>query len=77
MPGNTLGSGSGIPGSSKNVGNFTVAGVATRVVTVPPTDADWGPEPPPIGTIVFEAGVNGVILYVRVAAATWASTVLI
>lgn len=67
----TLGAGSGRPGATRQVGDFSVAGVATRVVTVPPTDADWGDTPPPNGTMAFE----DTILWVRVSG-TWKSVAL-
>lgn len=71
MPGNTLGPGSGIPGSPQTVGDFTIAGVATRLITTSPTDADWGPTPPPLGTFVGEGDANGVILWMRVGVGVW------
>lgn len=64
--GNTLDQGSGRPAVNKTIGDYTVAAVATRVVTASPTDADWGAEPPPNGTMVWESG----ILWVRLDG-TW------
>lgn len=49
-----LDGGSGRPGISRSIGDFTVAGVATRVITVPPTDLDWEGEAPPNGMIVLQ-----------------------
>ena len=49
-----LNDGSGRSGRERRVGDFTVAGLATRVTDQPPTDADWGETPPPNGTTVIE-----------------------
>lgn len=73
MPGpNTLGPGSGHYGLRRSQGDFSWAGVVTRVTTAPPTDADWGDTPPENGTIVFEG--DGV-LWVRLGG-IWKSAVL-
>lgn len=55
MP-NTLGAGSGRPDRSPTFGDFSVAGVVTRVMATSPADADWGGEVPPDGTLVVERG---------------------
>jgi hypothetical protein len=69
----TLSAGSGRPGIPRTIGDFTVAGVATRVVTTAPSDADWGEDsPPPNGTVVFQTPDT---LWVRLGG-TWRSTIL-
>lgn len=76
-----LNDGSGNPNAPRKVVDFTVAGLATRVVSEAPTDADWGAYPPPNGTIVIEGrgdytdGGNFVTLWIRLNG-TWRSAVL-
>ena len=69
----SFGAGSGRAGAHLDTVDGTVAGVATRVVTSPPQDSDWGAEAPPNGTMVWEA--DG-ILWVRLND-TWRSAVLL
>lgn len=62
----TLGEGSGRPGISRAIGDFTVAGVATRVLdNVAPADTDWGASPPPNGTLVFQMDGADLVLWIR------------
>lgn len=72
-PGEELGQ--GFPRGSRQerrVGNFTVAGVATRTTTVPPTDADWGQDPPPPGTLIIqEPEIGPVLLWCRTISRGW------
>lgn len=64
MP-DSLGAGSGRPGIPRTIGDYTVAGLATRVVTTAPTDADWGAETPPNGLICFQIDGEDLILWIR------------
>jgi hypothetical protein len=67
-----LGTGSGRPGISQDLGDFSVAGVATRVTSgASPSDGDW-PDAPPNGTIVFE---DDGVMWVRLGG-TWKSFLL-
>ena len=52
----SLGSGSGRPGITQKLGDYSVAGVATRLISYsgPPLDSDWGQEGAPPGTLVSD-----------------------
>ena len=65
MTTDTLGPGSGRPGISRELGDFTVASLAIRSLDHTPTDEDW-PEPPPNNTLALE----GTFLWARIAG-TW------
>ena len=56
----TLGDGSGRAGSTGALGDFSVAGIVTRMTEDAPTDPDWGyAGAPPIGTTVWQATRSG------------------
>lgn len=70
---NTLSEGSGAPGIPLKITDLSVASVVIRVGAVAPTDADWGNETPPDGTLYLDNVADE--LYVRSGGA-WVSTAL-